>query len=198
MVRKTALAIVLSILLLSSCDLSTVLGGSTTLENNSDSEVVAVIKGSENTPITIPARSKSGLVSIDRENLTNSNISIELNGLFYSEEERSYRFSDSIALNPDCLWISIRNESGMKIENLEVDDTLAENQPRQAMDSDAPFIKEIQEGETFYIMLNSTAPFSISFSAASNDYKATYGGSLELGSETNLKLIKTDSGFALS
>ena len=87
MVRKTALAIVLSILLLSSCDLSTVLGGSTTLENNSDSEVVAVIKGSENTPITIPARSKSGLVSIDRENLTNSNISIELDGLFYSEEE---------------------------------------------------------------------------------------------------------------
>ena len=198
MVRKAALAIVLFVMILSGCDLSTALGGSTTLKNNSDSEVTAVIKGSENAPITIPPRSGSGLVSIGRENLTNGNISIELDGLFYSEKERNYRFSDSITLNPDCLWLAVENTSGTKIENLEVDEMLAENQPRQAIDIDSPFIKEIPDGGTFYIMLNSTTPFSLSFSASSNNYKVTYRDSLELGIETNLQLImNTDSEFAL-
>ena len=47
-------------------------------------------------------------------------------------------------------------------------------------------------------MLNSTTPFSLSFSASSNNYKVTYRDSLELGIETNLQLImNTDSEFAL-
>ncbi len=146
--KRIAFIISLSILLLASCNLSSIFGGSVILVNNSDSEVTATIDA---TDVAIAARDESQMISINKDNIRNNRITVSLDGIYYEETTREYNVADRISLNPDCGWINIRNSTGNTLNELSVRGSY----PRitQSFD-DSQIITDSQPNGNFFVLVS--------------------------------------------
>ena len=202
--RKSAwiISALLLAAMLIGCDLSQFLGTSVMLLNSSDAPVAAAVIGTDFSE-TIEAGGRSAPISVTREIIENSSITIELDGIYYSSRERQYQVKEEIDLAPDCCWLAVTNATGETISDLHpVGDT---EDPRAEQDWNAKPASSLGGGGTAYIPIiggsGKASSVSLQFKVGGISASAATNSqiSMENGHTLSLSLEKNESGgYALS